>query len=71
LMKNSFKLTAKSSFDNFILFENRQFVIWTMNIENDFENWWTIDTSWRIDTILRKREHKKFVWESRNRKKIV
>ncbi len=71
LMKDSFKSTAKSSFDNFILFENRQFVIWTMNIENDFENWWTIDISWKIDTILRKREHKKLVWKNKNRKKIV
>jgi hypothetical protein len=71
LMTNSFKSTAKSSFDNLILFKNRQFVIWTMNIENDFENWWTVDTSWRIDTILRKREHRKFVWENKNRKKIV
>ncbi len=71
LMKDSFKSTTKSSFDNLILFENRQFVIWTMNIENDFEDWWTIDTSWKIDTILRKREHRKFVWESKSRKKIV
>ncbi len=71
LMTNSFKLTTKSSSNNLILFENRQFVIWTMNIENDFENWWTIDTSWKIDTTLRKREHKKLVWDNRNRKKIV
>jgi hypothetical protein len=71
LMTDSFKFTTKSSSNNFILFENRQFVIWTMNIENDFENWWTVDTSWEIDTTLRKREHKKFVWDSRNRKKIV
>jgi hypothetical protein len=70
-MTNSFKFTTKSFSNNLILFENRQFVIWTMNIENDFENWWTIDTSWKIDTTLRKREHRKFVWDNRNRKKIV
>jgi hypothetical protein len=70
-MTNSFKFTIKSFSNNLILFENRQFVIWTMNIENDFENWWTINTSWRIDTTFRKREHKKLVWDSRNRKKIV
>jgi hypothetical protein len=70
-MTDSFKFTTKSSSNNLILFENRQFVIWTMNIKNDFENWWTIDTSWKIDTTLRKREHRKFVWDSRNRKKIV
>jgi hypothetical protein len=71
LMTNSFKFTTKSFSNNFILFENRQFVIWTMNIENDFENWWTIDISWRIDTTFRKREHRKFVWDNRNWKKIV
>jgi hypothetical protein len=38
LMTNSFKFTTKSFSNNLILFENRQFVIWTMNIENDFEN---------------------------------
>jgi hypothetical protein len=38
LMTDSFKFTTKSSSNNFILFENRRFVIWTMNIENDFEN---------------------------------
>ncbi len=71
LMTNSFKSTAKSSSNNLILFENRQYVIWTMNTKNDFENWWTIDTSWRIDTTFRKWEHRKFVWENRSWKKIV
>jgi hypothetical protein len=42
-----------------------------MNTKNDFENWWTINTSWKIDTTFRKREHRKFVWENKNRKKIV
>jgi hypothetical protein len=70
-MTNSFKLTTKSSSNNFILFENRQFVIWTMNIENDFKNWWIIDISWKIDTTFDKREHRKFVWDNRNWKKIV
>jgi hypothetical protein len=71
LMTNSFKSTAKSSLNNLILFENRQYVIWTVNTKNDFENWWTIDISWEIDTTLRKREHRKLVWKSRNWKKIV
>jgi hypothetical protein len=71
LMTNSFKSTAKSSSNNLILFENRQYVIWTVNTKNDFENWWTVDTSWEIDTTFRKREHRKLVWESRSRKKIV
>jgi hypothetical protein len=70
-MTNSFKSTTKSSSNNLILFENRQYVIWTVNTKNDFENWWTVDTSWKIDTTLRKREHRKLVWESKNRKKIV
>ena len=68
LLTNTKKSKIKSSSNNLILNKNKRYVIWTMNIETKFENWW-INIQWNKDTILKMRRHNKSNWENRNRKK--
>jgi hypothetical protein len=70
LLTDFFKFTISSFSNKLFLTSNKQYVIWNMNTKNEFENWWMI-TSWDVDTTLRKRKHRKSIWENQNRNEEV
>jgi hypothetical protein len=61
----------KLSLDTLMISDDNTHAIWTLEIDADFEIWFIKDTSWEINTKLKKAKHSSSIWESRSRKTNV
>ena len=71
LIDSQQKKIFKKSFDALIQSDDKKYVIWIIETEIEFENWFQKYTSWEIDIVVKKRKHIMSKWESRTRKADV